>query len=107
MTTFGVRYEGDVRGPWGPYVVDSVNIANDHLAKRGSRFYFSEVDVEQKIIGGSHCCDMFGWVVPDEDADRFERLWLSRDCDDIDEFDYVSVEWKDENGIPVPIFDMD
>ncbi|MDO4443798.1 MAG: hypothetical protein Q4B69_08010 [Slackia sp.] len=106
MTVFGVKFEGDLKGPWGPYVSDSVGLANEYLAEKGKRFYFSEVDVSQKVIDGVHCCDMFGWVVPGEDADRFEQLWLSGDCDDIEGFDYASVEWKDENGVPVPIFDM-
>ena len=41
--------------------------------------------MKQEIIGGFHCCDMFGWVVSDEAAKRFEPLWLSDDCDGFEE----------------------
>lgn len=100
-----VKFEGDLRGPWGPYVSDSVGLANEHLAEKGKRFYFSEIDVFQKVIGGVHCCDMFGWVVADEDADEFEPMWLADDYEGMERFDYAIVEWREESGKPVPVFD--
>lgn len=107
MTVFGVKLKENLDGPWGPYVIDSVGLCNQYLAEQGKRFYFAEVDVEQKIIDGKHCCDMFGWVVTDGHAGEFEPLWLADDYEKMEPFDFVSVEWHEQDGRPVPVFDTE
>ncbi|MDO4590387.1 MAG: hypothetical protein Q4B35_03205 [Slackia sp.] len=106
MRTFGVKLKENLDGPWGPYVIDSVVFCNQYLAERGKRFYFAEVDVAQKIIDGMHCCDMLGWVVADSQASEFEPLWLADAYEKMERFEFVSVEWQEQGGRPVPVFDV-
>lgn len=75
MTEFGIRYEADLHnGVWTDYVVDSVRLLNRQLAPEGRRFYFGEIDVAQKIIGGYKVWDMFGSAVPVSERKDFEPL---------------------------------
>ena len=107
MTIFGIRYEGDATGPDGPFVVDSVELLNEQLAPEGKRFFFDTADLGQRMICGRHCWDMFGWVVPEEDLDRFMPDWLARRDEDLEEFDYVSVDWVEDGGRPKAVIDYD
>ena len=104
----GIRFATDLTDEWSRYVIDSVELANEALAESGERFYFDTVDVNQQVIGGRCCWDMFGWIVPDEDVDRFEPLWFARydKAIGILGFEDAIVEFSaGEDGSPVVSFD--
>lgn len=108
MSVFGIRYEGDTVGKWSDYVVDSVNLLNEHLNPRGKYIYFDEIDVAQQIIGGYKVWDMYWWVIEESERSEFEPLWLA-EADrhaapdgsmPLDKFRDVSVIWEDRDGAP-------
>lgn len=108
MTTFGIRHEADTTGEWSQYVIDSVNLLNEHLNPSGKYFYFDEIDVAQQDIGGYKVWDMYGWVVDGEQRADFEPLWLA-DVDrhaapdgscPLDRFCDFTVKWEDRDGAP-------
>lgn len=108
MSVFGIRHASDASGEWGPYVVDSVNLLNEHLNPRGKYFYFDDIDVAQQVIGGNKVWDMYGWVIDGDQRAEFEPLWLA-DVDrnaapdgstPLDKFRDVTVTWEDRDGIP-------
>lgn len=108
MTEFGIRHEADAEGEWSDFIVGSVRLLNKQLAPEGLLFYFSEVDVAQKVIGGHKVWDMYGWAVSAEEAPEFEPLWLAdadRDADEngvtpLDRFCNVIVTWGERSGEP-------
>ena len=57
---FGIRYANDLTGEYSEYVTDSVDLLNLQLAPHGMSFSFDTVDVDQRVIDGKHCEDMFG-----------------------------------------------
>lgn len=108
MTVFGIRHEGDETGPWAEYIVDSVNLLNEHLNPKGNYFYFDEVDVAQQVIGGHKVWDMYGWVIDETQCAEFEPLWgayVDRpgnpdgSCP-LDKFRDVTVIWEGRGGEP-------
>lgn len=108
MTTFGIRYTADTTSRWSGYIVDSVNLLNEHLNPSGMFFYFDEVDVAQQVIGGYKVWDMYGWLVDAGQRDEFEPLWLAsvdhHAAPDgstlLDRFCDVTVTWEDRGGVP-------
>lgn len=110
MTTtphFGIRYAGDLTGEYSEYVIDSVDLLNLQLAPHGMSFFFDTIDVRQQIIGGKHCWDMFGWVVPSGLAPDFEPIWLAGEDEKLGSYDYVCASWKDRGGEPHAAIDGD
>lgn len=108
MSVFGIRHASDADGEWGSYVVDSVNLLNEHLNPRGKCFYFDDIDVAQQVIGGNKVWDMYGWVIDVDQRSEFEPLWLA-DVDrhaapdgstPLDKFRDVTVTWEDRDGTP-------
>lgn len=104
---FGIRYEGDLTGEYSEYVIDSVDLLNSQLAPHGMSFFFDTIDVRQQIIGGKHCWDMYGWVVPNEFIEEFEPTWLARKDGELEGYDYVCASWEDRNGFPHADIDGD
>lgn len=108
MRVFGIRREADTVGGWSDYVVDSVNLLNEHLNPRGKYFYFDEIDVAQQIIGGYKVWDMYGWVIDESERGEFEPLWLAEadrhaapdGLTPLDKFRDVTVIWEDRDGTP-------
>ncbi len=108
MTEFGIRYEADASGPWSDFVIDSVRLLNKQLEPVELRFYFGEVDVAQKIIGGYKVWDMYGWAVSEDEVSEFEPMWFAgedgnADADGntpMDKFCDVTVTWEDRGGKP-------
>ena len=70
-------------------------------------FFFDSVDFRQQVIGGKHCWDMYGWVVPNELIEEFEPIWLARKDGELEGYDYVCASWEDRNGFPRAIIDGD
>lgn len=108
MTTFGIRHTADTTGRWSDYVIDSVNLLNEHLNPSGKYFYFDEADVSQQVIDGHKVWDMYGWVIDHSDRSDFEPLWLA-DVDRhsapdgstlLDRFCDVTVTWEERDGVP-------
>ena len=100
MAPFGIRFESDATGPDGPFIVDSVELLNEQLAPEGKRFFFDTADLGQRMICGRHCWDMFGWVVPEEEIDRFMPDWLAWRDDKLHDFSYVTIDWTEKDGRP-------
>ena len=102
---FGIRYTQDLTGDYSEYVVDSVDLLNLQLASRGMSFFFESCDFRQQVIGGKHCWDMYGWVVPDDAVDDFEPIWLAGGDEKLEGYDYVCASWEDRGGLPHAVID--
>lgn len=74
---FGIRCMEDLRGKYSDFIIDSVDLLNVQLAACEMSFYFDGDDFRQQMIGGKHCGDMFGWVVPNDAVNDFEPIWLA------------------------------
>ena len=108
MTTtphFGIRCESDLTHRYSDYIIDSVDLLNARLSNRGMNFFFDTADVRQQVIGGKHCWDVFGWVVPDDEVKDFEPIWLARKDRELESYDYVCASWEDRNGFPHAVID--
>lgn len=57
---FGIRYANDLTDEFSEYIVDSVGLLSAQLASHDVGFFFDTVDVDQRVIDGKHCEDMFG-----------------------------------------------
>ncbi len=102
---FGIRYENDLTDKFSEYLVDSVDLLNAQLEHRDLAFFFDTVDVCQQVIGGMHCEDMFGWVVPNDAVKDFEPIWLAGNDRNLEGYDYVCASWEDRGGFPHAIID--
>ena len=108
MRVFGIRREADTTGPWSDYVVGAVNLLNERLNPRGEHFYFDEIDVAARDIGGHKVYDMYGWVIDESDRDELKPLWLAEadrhsapdGSTALDKFRDVTVIWEDRGGTP-------
>lgn len=105
MAHFGIRYANDLTDEFSEYIVDSVDLLNAQLAPHGMSFFFDTVDVDQRIIGGKHCEDMFGWVVPNDLVSEFELIWLVGEDEKLESYDYVCASWEDREGKPYAVVD--
>lgn len=94
------RYDG-----FCEYTIDSVGLVNAQLERRGKRFFFDAADVDQAIIRGKHCWDMYGWVVPNELVHKFEPVWIENDNVELEKYDYVCAGWEDRGGQPYAAID--
>lgn len=103
---FGIRCESDLTHRYSEYIVGSVDTINEQLSINNFGFFFDTVDVCRQVIGGKHCWDMFGWIVPNRLTLDFERSWLADDDAALEEYNaYVCVSWEDHNGIPHAVID--
>ena len=105
MEHFGIRYENDLTDKFSEYLIDSVDLLNAQLAHRDLAFFFDTVDVDQQVIGGMHCEDMFGWVVPNGIVKDFEPIWLAGNDRELEGYDYVCASWEDRDGFPHAVID--
>lgn len=107
MMISGVRQEVDPDLMFAPYLADSMELANAEAEKMGKRFFFDEMDVAMRAIGGKNCMDMFGWLVDESDVEDFELAWMDGHDDRLDRFDHGIVEFKEgAGGKPEVIFDF-
>lgn len=99
MTHFGIRYANDLTDEFSEYVVDSVDLLNAQLAPLDMSFFFDTVDVDQRVIGGKHCEDMFGWVVPNDLVSEFKSIWLAGEDEKLESYDsYLCANWENRDG---------
>lgn len=68
-------------------------------------FFFDTVDVDQRVIGGKYCEDMFGWVVPNERIAEFEPICLAGEDEKLGSYDYLCANWEDRDGRPYAAID--
>lgn len=106
MTHFGIRYTEDLEHRFSDYIIESVDLVNDQLQGSGKHFFFDTADVDQTIIRGKHCWDMFGWVLPDEDIAEFEPVWLAGQDEKLEDYDYAFVDWEERDGRPYAVIDV-
>ena len=104
---FGIRYTNDLTDEFSEYIVDSVDLLNAQLAPHGMSFFFDTIDVDQQVIGGKHCEDMFGWVVPNGLVPEFELIWLASEDEKLGGYDYVCASWENRGGKPYAAIDGD
>ena len=102
---FGIRYSNDLTDEFCEYIIDSVALLNSRLAPRGMSFFFNTVDVDQHIIGGKHCEDTFGWVVPDDAVDVIEPIRLAGEGEKLGDYVYACASWEDRGGLPHAVAD--
>lgn len=103
---FGIRYESDLNSRYSNYIIDSVDTINEQLSINNLSFFFDTVDVCRQVIGGKHCWDMFGWIVPNGLTPDFKQSWMADDDVALEKYNaYVCVSWEDRNGLPRAIID--
>lgn len=102
---FGIRYENDLTHRYSECIVDSVDLLNTRLSRRGMQFFFDTADVHQQVIGGKHCWGMFEWIASDDAVNDFEPIWLAGDDGKLEGYDYVCASWEDRNGLPHAVID--
>ena len=56
---FGIRYANDLSDEFSEFIIDSVDLLNAQLALHGLSFFFDSIDVDQRVIGGKYCENMF------------------------------------------------
>ena len=106
MAYFGIRYANDLTDEFSECIVDSVDLLNAQLAPHDMSFFFDTADVDQHVIGGKHCWDMFGWAVPNGSVPEFGPIWLAGEDEKLDEkCDYVCASWEDRGGKPYAAID--
>lgn len=86
-------------------MIDSVDPVNAQLERSGKRFFFDTADVDQEIIRGKHCWDMFGWAVPNELVHEFKPAWIDDDGVELEKYNYVCASWEDRDGRPYAAID--
>lgn len=102
---FGIRYTNDLTEEFSEFIVDSVDLLNAQLARHGLSFFFDTIDVDQRVIGGRYCEDMFGWVIPNGLVVEFEPIWLADEDEKLGGYDYVCASWEDRGGKPYAAVD--
>lgn len=69
-------------------------------AKKQEKVFF--LDCEEGnggIVDGLEVCNLSGWLIPNNQADEFEKKWKREEEDD-NWADFVClVRWKEENGL--------
>lgn len=69
-------------------------------------FFFDTIDVNQRVIGGKHCEDMFSWVVPNERIAEFKPIWLAGEDEKLESYNCcVCASWEDHDGMPYAAVD--
>lgn len=52
-------------------------LVQQEAISRGKVFFIADAEGHDEMIGDVLAENMSGWLVPKEDADRFERVWLN------------------------------
>ena len=80
-------------------------IVRKRAAERGCLFFVDSGEGRNIIDGDMELSDLSGWLIPFEDADKFETVWKTGNEEDIPDkwFDhFMFAEWKKTaNGIDV------
>ena len=101
----GIRFQSDAEGEGSDFLLSSLEMVADFLEPNGERFFFDTSDGFEDEIGGRKCVDLFGWIVPDDKSDEFEREWVASEPGDAPGgFDYADITWRPgSDGMPKPI----
>ena len=112
----GIRFESDAHadedGVDGEFFSNSLELLVEHFNGTGERFFFDTVDVDQRVIGGEKCQDLYGWIVKSSAVGVFEPRWKSGEGpDELSDLDgsgveYVGITWTEgPDGKPSPVID--
>ena len=71
--------------------------AND----RGKVFFLECEDGRDAVLEGIEVCDLQGWLVPEDEADKFEPVWEDDEVDDEWDDCFCFVKWVVSGGIKV------
>lgn len=104
---FGIRYTNDLTDEFSEFIVDSVDLLNAQLARHGLSFFFDTIDVDQRVIGGRCCEDMFVRVILNGLVAEFEPIWLASEDEKLGGYDYVCASWENRGGKPYAAIDGD
>lgn len=77
------------------------SIVQETAAAQGCVFFLDCGEDHDLITDEIDCQDLSGWLIEEEAADEFERLWLARDWDMMtsDQMDaMVTAIWSGEPG---------
>lgn len=101
----GIRFQSDAEGEGSDFLLSSLEMVADFLEPNEERFFFDTSDGFEEEIGGKKCVDMFGWIVPFDKSDEFEKEWAESDPGKAPEgFDYADITWSaGTDGMPSPI----
>lgn len=105
MVAFGIRCADDLNRRYSECIVDSADLLNTQLAHRGLSFFFDTIDVDQRAIGGMHCEDVFGWVVPSDEVGNFVPIWLVGNDGKLEGYDCVCANREDRDGLAHAVVD--
>lgn len=87
-------------------VLRSVKLMNQFCENNGARFFFDTSDCDVYVIGHRRLNDLYGWIVPNGEADDFEAGWKAM-TDRVDgEYGaqwYHAIVWDDRDGAAVPV----
>lgn len=107
MVAFGIRCADDLNCRYCECSVGSADLLNTQLAHRDLNFFFETIDVGQRAIGGMHCEDVFGWVVPSDEVGNFVPIWLAGNDGRLEGCDCVCASWEDRDGLAHAVVDGD
>ena len=77
--------------------VNFLKIVQGEARKNNNIFFFDTQESVESIIGDCECCELSGWLVPNEKADAFQKEYEKFNDDTLKE-DYVWVSWKHVNN---------
>ncbi|MDY2625262.1 MAG: hypothetical protein SOV74_02945 [Coriobacteriales bacterium] len=69
---------------------------NEFCKKNGSRFFVDTSDCKIYDVGGARLNDLCGWIVPESEAESFEKGWMAGSDQEDEEFGeqwYEAILW--------------
>lgn len=99
----GIRSIGDALDD---DIAGSVKLMDEFCKREGSRFFFDTSDCDIYDVGGKRLNDLYGWIVPESEADAFERKWMAWDDRNDDDFGnqwHHAIVWTDRDGVATPV----
>ena len=73
-------------------------MVQESAGKSGGVFFISTGDGDVELIGDVECETLTGWLVPEHEADGFERIWHAGDVGSEYDDKLVTVDWEERNG---------
>ena len=101
--TSGIRFISDQNDE---DISRSVKMMNEFCEQKGTRFFFDTSDCDIYDVGGQRLNDLYGCVVPESEADSFEKKWKAKADREDPEFGeqwYQAIVWEDRDGEATPV----
>jgi hypothetical protein len=99
----GIRFIGDAIDE---DIARSVELMCSICRHNGFRFFFDTSDCDIYNVGGKRLNDLYGWIVPESEADDFEKKWRDKadwKDPDLGEQWYQAIVWEDYRGVATPV----